>query len=517
MNLSEVAPDTISRPMPAAGQPSAARQAFLVTLCVLFVLVMIALSWDGFLETDDLAYARAADSWLHEVPFLGQSHWALRHFIVLPLAASFAIFGRSEMALAVPMLLYGAGMLLLTGLCMQRVAGTLAGVLAPLLIASVPAFASGATMVYTDVPEAFFVLASFWVFTFATASRRSSRFILAGVLAGCGFLTRETAAALLVPYAILFLAGYGERGGYVWMGAGFAAIVGLDALYLGIMSGDPLWRIHVTLQGLAGDSPYTPGLKAPAGMDDPLGIFALPRAVQALVMLFASPALGLLPWFGVPASVYLAWTPPPGEAGRAARLFLLLAAGWFLTLSFVFLSLWLIPRYQVVTLCALAVPSAMLLADWLNRGHAIRAALVLLPLLAASLALVSASDHQLMFGERALADFARQHDEPIRTDPATLRGAEWLLENAGADRRVSAGLPVPGGLYFVNHVPRRRLPADWPVRDDPPGSTVVARFVQQPGPIARLAAYLQLNRVIPAVLWRKLDPPPRRADMVRMP
>ena len=486
-------------------------------LCGLFAAAMIAVSWVGFLETDDLAYAEAAEGWLRHAPFLGQSHWALRHFIVLPVATAFSVFGHHERALAIPMLVYGIGLLLMMGFCVGRLAGPVAGVLAPGLIATVPAFAFGATFVVTDVPEAFFVIGSFWAFYFATASQHRRVFVLSGLLAGCGFLTRETSVALLVPYAILFLVGYGKRSNYLWMGTGFVAVVGLNALFLWLLSGDPLWSIHVSQTGLAGDSPYTPGLKAPAGVDDPFGIFSLPRPVQAVLMLFASPTIGLLPWLGVPAAAYLAWFPPPGEAGRAARLFALLAVSWFTVVSFVFLILWVIPRYQIVTLCALAVPASILLADWLNRGWRVGVAAVLIPMFGAGLLLSAASDHGLLFGERALVDFVSHESEPVRTDPATLRGAQWLLQSVGAGDRVTAAPPIPGGLYFVNHKPRRRLPAGWTVQDIPPQSTIVATFTEKPGLIALAASYLGLNRVLPAVLWHKIDRTPRKAEIVRMP
>lgn len=485
--------------------------------CAVYAAAIIAVSWVGFLETDDLAYAQAAEGWLSSAPFLGQSHWALRHLIVLPLAASFRVFGRSEASLAAPMLAYGFGLLLLTGLCVRRVAGPVAGALAALLVASMPAFAFGATTIYTDVPEAFFVTASLWTFHFATASRRRDGFVLAGVLAGCACLTRETAVGLLILYAVLFVAGHGRRGDYVWMGVGFLAPVAADTAYLWLMSGDPLWRVHIAQRAVAGDSPYTPGLRTPAGSDDPLGVFSRPRPVQALVVLFASPAIGLLPWFGVPAGACVAWSEFKAGTRGAGWLFALLALFWFAAVSFVMLSLWLLPRYQIVAVAALAVPSALVLAGWVERGHGMRAAAVLLPVLAGGLVLAAAADGGLMFGERALAALMRGVDEPVRTDPATLRGAGWLLETAGAGGRVSAGLPVPGGLFFVNHAPRRRLPDDWPVRDVPPGSTVVASFVQEPGAVARVAARLGLARVLPPALWRKIQPPPRRAEMVRMP
>jgi hypothetical protein len=219
----------------------------------------------------------------------------------------------------------------------------------------------------------------------------------------------------------------------------------------------------------------------------------------------------------VPAAFWLAWSPPQGPPGTLARLFILLAACWFTVLSFALLSLWLLPRYQIVTVCALAVPAALLLGDWLNRGFRIRVAMLLIAVLGAGLVLSSAADHDLLFGERALVNFLRLQNEPVRTDPATLRGAEWLLQSAGVADRVTVGLPVSGGLYFINHSPRRAMPPDWPIQDEVPGSVVVASFTQKLGRLAIIAAALGLDRVMPVSLWRKIHPTPRRAEIVRMP
>ena len=505
------------QPLAAATRLSRSATLALLAVCCCFVLATIVVSWVGFLETDDLAYADAADSWLFHTPFLGDSHWALRHTIVLPLAAAFAVAGHGEVTLALPMLFYGLGLLLLMGVCVERVAGPIAGVIAPLLIASVPTFALGSTFAATDVPEAFFVLASFWTFYFASGSGRRWALVLSGLLAGCSFITRETTVALMVPYAILFLIGYGKRQSYLWLGAGFVVVVGADFLYLYLMSGDPFWRLHVTQRGVAGDNPYNPNLRAPAGMMDPLGFYALPRYLQAVLVLFASPTIGFLAWFGVPAAVFLTHSPAPGVAGAVVRLFTLLAICWFLILSFVFLSLWIIPRYQLVTLCALAVPSAVLLDNWLNGGHPRRAAAVLGFISATGLLLSAASDHDLMYGERALVSFARHTNEPVRTDTATLEGSHWLLQAAGADSRVTAGPPIAGGLYFVNHNPRRRLPSGWKEQDVPPGSLVVATYVQPPSLIGMAAAFIGLDRLLPEIIWRKIQPNPRRAEAILVP
>ena len=129
-------------------------------LVALAFAALLATTWVGFIESDDLEYARSAALWLDAFPHLGQSHWGLRHMIVLPVAASFAVFGRGEVALVLPTVLYAAGIVAMTGFCVRRVAGTLAGYLAALLVATLPVLATGASIVYSDIPEAFFVLAS---------------------------------------------------------------------------------------------------------------------------------------------------------------------------------------------------------------------------------------------------------------------------------------------------------------------------------------------------------------------
>ena len=64
--------------------------------------------------SDDHFYIEAADGWLAHMPFVGTTHWHLRHPFVLAIAASFAAFGRTELALMLPTLLAYVSILLLT-------------------------------------------------------------------------------------------------------------------------------------------------------------------------------------------------------------------------------------------------------------------------------------------------------------------------------------------------------------------------------------------------------------------
>jgi len=482
-------------------------------LVAILFTALLGATWVGFIESDDLEYARSATLWLTDFPHLGQSHWGLRHLIVLPIAASFALFGRGEFALVLPTILYAGGIVAMTGLCVRAVAGPLAGLLASVLVVCLPVLITGASVVYSDIPEAFFVLASLWAYHFA-ASRRSARlFVLSGILAGCGFITRETTLALLVLYLVLFLMAPRRMMDFVRMGVGCLLVVGLDFAWLWAASGDPLWRMHISQGGVAGDNPSLAKFVVNAGGLDRHGVIVAPRQFQALLAIFANQSMGLLAWAAVPAAIAIARRP--STAGRpAALLFAGLALLWFLVLGYAFLFMWIVPRYQTVTMVALCVP----LGIWLStvRSRLILAGIVVV-LAATGIALATVADRELLFGERGLVAFARATTGPIRTDPATLRGADWPLENEGLRARVSAGPCAPGGLCYVNPRPRRPLPADWTGQAIPPGATPILDVPRGSSAMAWLLSRSGLLALAPGAVRAKLDPAPVIARGVRMP
>lgn len=499
---------------PAGGSTAGLRPAGLSTVgAALFALLMAGAAYTGFLQADDLAYATAAGRWLTEPPYLGHSHWEMRHPIVLPLAMVFGLAGRSEATLAAPMLAYAALLLALCWRATAWAAGPMAAALAILLIGALPAFALGASLVVTDVPEAALVLAAWFAFLRGRDGGPRWLFAAAGALAGCAFLARETSVALLAAYGAMFLRRPRPLSPYVLMGACFAAVLAVDVGFAWALSGDPLWRIHLSQAGVNGDSPLTPGLRSPAGTPDPLGIYQLPRLAQLALMLLASTGVGLVAHASLAGAAVGARAP--GAGGVLARRMLVLGGAWLVVVGLGLRQLWVLPRYYLVVLVCLAVAGAIGLAALARRWPRVVAA-GLGAVMASSLLLAALGDHGLMFGERALVAAAAARGETIRTDPGTLNGAAWLLEVAGLSGRVAAGAPVPGGLYFANAVPRR--PArGWVPPALPAAAVVVARYAEAPAPLARMCRALGLDRVLPRRLWAKIDRAPRTAVLVRWP
>jgi 4-amino-4-deoxy-L-arabinose transferase-like glycosyltransferase len=486
-------------------------------LVALLFAALVAATWVGFIESDDLAYALSAGLWIDEFPHLGQSHWGLRHLIVLPIAASFALFGRSEVTLLVPTMLYAAAIVAMTGLCVRRVAGPIAGVLAALLVVSLPVVITGASMVYSDTIETFFVLASLWAYWFATRSGRAGLFLASGILAGCAFITRETTVALLAFYLVLFLLAPRRIMDFVRMGAGFLIVVGIDTAWLWAASGDPFWRFTVSGRGVAGDNPSLAHFQVNAGGLDRHSVIIAPRPLQALLAVFANHLMGLLPWAAVPAAIALARRRTAGRRRSAAIHFSGLALVWFLLLSYAFTFMWIVPRYQTVTMVALCVPLAIWLAERIEAGAWRLPALLVAAILGIGAALALVADRELLFGERGLVAFARTTEGPIRTDPATLRGADWLLQIEGLRDRVSAGPCEPGGLCYANPRPRRTLPADWTRQAVPEGATILLEVPRRTTMMARILDQVGLLAIMPGVVRNKLSPTPIVARGFRMP
>ncbi len=493
-------------------------RAVATALACLFLLFVIRFAWTGYVESDDAYYAAAAHAWAFHFPYLGDSHWSLRHAIVLPMALMFRLFGEHEWTLETPMLLYYAALLLLTGYGVGRIGGWGTGLIAAVLLGAVPVLASGASIVFDDVQEAFFVMASLWAFFFATSGRRTGLFVLSGVMAGCGFITRETTSALLVAYGILFLVGYGGRRlGYVWMGIGFLLVAGIDTGLLWHASGDPLYRLHVSLRGVHGDNPsMAADFLTPTGLDR-FGDLAAPRWAQAPLILFVGQNFGLLFWIAVPATLALAADRAASQARRAARLFGFAALVWFAVLSYVFFFLWLVPRYQIVTAAALVGPLAVWLARLGARRGWLMPGLIVVALLCADLGLIALSDRQPLWGERALVAYAADHPGPVFTDPATLRGAAWLLQIRGLAGRVRAVPPPPGALYYFDSHPSRGIPPDWPVQRPAAEWVPAAQFAERPALGAVLVHALWLRGLLPVPILRKLDPAPRTATVYQVP
>ena len=341
------------------------------------------------------------------------------------------------------------------------------------------------------------------------------------ICAGMAFVTRETSAIIALFYGILFLLGWRLPRPYFFLIAGgFLVVMATDITYLASMTGDPLYRFHLSLGAVSIDNPLDPAIAAAFPVQNGLdtrGLIAASRVIQPVLMLFTAHQFGAVFYFVIPAGLWC-WinrtrSDPQFEIAGLSGL---LAAIWFLTLSYVFIFLWLDPRYFTVTVYA----AVLVVALWLRAPRLRRISFGLIASLALpNLLMIYLDNKQLMFGEKALVSIARAFDEPIYTDGATLRGASFLLDHTAPGHKVIPGLAPAGGLFFYNPSPLRAGPnPDNAGKVEPAATwTLLQSIVEQPRISARILQASGLEPILPVGVARKLDPPLHRCYLYRLP
>lgn len=486
----------------------------------LLTAAALAFAWTGFLGSDDAAYADAARGWLARFPFVGTSHWALRHPLVLPTALSFRLFGVSEASLAAPTVLAFLALVAATYLWLARRLGRDVGLAAAGLMAVTPLFPATASTASVDIVELLFAVLSLMAFDAATRAARPVRhLLLAGALAALAWQSRETTLALLLAYGVLFLFGFGAGFGlarrWYWvMAAGFVAVIGAEYLALWSLTGDPLYRLHVDLRH---DVVARPEISA-EGFDRAGNVVA-GALLNPFLMLLANQEFALLFYVAAPAAVWACFMAREPEVRRLARLLGVAGLMWFLLVATLGSSLYLVPRYVAMT----AFAAVVLVALWLLRGMRPAFGLAVAAVLVGTNLLATYVDNKdLFFPERALVRVAAEAGGTVHTDPKTLHRADFLLEAAGVRDRVLDMPPGPGALFL--HAPNNAAAGSaGPRRFDPAAYRPQAGWVEvrRIDPGRKLSGVvlqaLGLDRYLPAALWRRLDRPNPPAVLYRVP
>jgi 4-amino-4-deoxy-L-arabinose transferase-like glycosyltransferase len=482
----------------------------------LFAL-LVTLAWVGFIASDDVTYARGAYGWIEHFPFVG-GHGTIRYPITLPMALSFLTFGGNEFAMVLPSLLYLIAFLAAMWRVTRDVAGPLPAFFALLACVTSPLLVVQASIANVDFIEMALLFGA-WILCFRCLEDGPGRARLtgAGALVGLAFLARETAIFAIPFFGLLFLAGHRfNRWNFLWVAAGFLAVWSLELLYLGIMTGDPLYRFNISLNhdatidrsiDLAGNVIVHP-------LVDPLLVLLINQEFMAL-MFFAVP-LGA--WRCFARSV-------PGRVRHFARLLALFGLVWFVCIGAAQHLLPLNPRYFMITattacLITGAALGLMIQRDekrWRRGGLA---GLVLL--VGTNLAGIYIENRDPAFGEEQLAAaLAARPGERIGTDPMTRYRADLLLHWAGSTARASDAPPATGALFYYNPArgakPNARMDAAAaPLYQPQPGWELVQEFTPAPSYLARALERVGADRRLPSGIWRKLRHPNESAYLYRV-
>lgn len=421
----------------------------LVGLSLLTFIALMSYAWVGYLGSDDVTYADGAYGWMESFPYVG-GHGTVRYTITVPMALSFLTFGESEFSMTLPTLVYGLGLIAILVLMLHRAQGAGPAAFAALVLVTSPVLVTWATIASVDIIEAFFIFAS--LFLFWAAGRESGRWhylFAAGVLAGLGFLTRETSVFFLAFYGIAFLAGYGiHRLGHFIMAAGFFTVWLAEVAYFYVMTGDPLYRINISLNH---DSTIDRSI-------DVAGNVIAHPLIDPLLVILANQEFAILFWVVVPAGLWLLLSKNvSAEIRRITVLFASVGLVWLLCVGAVQSLLPLNPRYFLISAICASIIVGLAISESIRLRHVKLAGIVLLLVVSGNLAGIYVENRNHMFGERALTAAITRYAGDLYADPLTHRRAELLLKWSGEAARVRAEPPPPESIYIYNSLRMKSL------------------------------------------------------------
>lgn len=235
---------TIATPYPAAeglGSEGTIERIWLAGLFV-FALLLRLSSFTGIIASDDLGYVRFAREISDGTytPFL--HHYALRYGLTVPVGIVYALFGVNEWSSVVLPLLGSALSVVLIALIGARLFGKYAGLLAALLYASFPLQLHYSTILVPEPLAECYVLTAVLLHV-RIGTRHFLRGLMAGVLVGIAYLTKEPALFIAPP---LFLdAVFNKRWKHAaGLTAGVVLVLIAEVSYYYVSTGDLAFRQH---------------------------------------------------------------------------------------------------------------------------------------------------------------------------------------------------------------------------------------------------------------------------------
>lgn len=409
------------------------RCRFLAPAAIAAVFAVFVLTyWCGIGPGDAERYLKPALRW-REGAFLGDTHWALRHLFVMPIAASFAAFGPSELAATLPNLVYAALTVAVSWMFARRFLGAGAAFVASALIASSAFFVARPLELDVYGAEAFFAVSAVWLFVAAGASKERDKYLVAaGLAAGLGWTVREQSSLLMAAFGVLIVLERREVvRSLVLVVAGFAAVLAVEMLVYAIAASDAFYRYKIDLG------------HREIGVNDAMTVERArltARIARGATYLITTPATTPMLLFAAAGGWYLwrvkALTGAASQSMKAFGAAAILSAA----LSPVVFNLSATRYYPILTYTAFLIVGAAVAALW-SRGGRRRAVAAASAVLLFNIAATDFSREGQYAEAKRVALLALSGEGPLFTDALNVNRARFQLRMRGwSEERASAAV-----------------------------------------------------------------------------
>jgi 4-amino-4-deoxy-L-arabinose transferase-like glycosyltransferase len=506
-------------------------RALHLALLILLGVALLMLAWVGFIGSDDINYRAGAIGWLTEGWYVPSTHWDARNTVTLPAAAAIALLGDTEFAVVAPSALY---FLLLVALTYAKL-GTLMprghAAAATALLATIPVFSIHAGTVSADLAEAFWAIMGFWLVVQGTRNARAAplNMVAAGIAIALAFMGRETVAGLSLFIGILMLAGYRIGRRLYWYAAlGFLLVVGLEAVYYAVASGDPLRRIRIILSASSVADRVT-GLP-PFTLDDS-GALRVWNPIDSFLLFLTKHNFGVVYYALIPICALIV-----RDAARAtrrgaavpewldqARLAVIAGIIWTLFAAVALYRMKILSRYYIVPTYLLTIATALWVSHVLIPQRRRLVALFLVAGIVVNLICISIDNNNPRPGERALVAYLARSSGMVKSDPLTaFRAQQFIAWSKLDETRIQSGPPQPGDVFLRNphtlrHANRFMPETEIPLYAARPEWERLWTAIDEPPLIGRLLAALGLGQFVPPAYRTKLIGPRPEVVVYRIP
>ncbi len=434
----------------------------LIAVMASVLLVAIGARWlayTGFFGSDEVTYIASANRVLDGDWALDDYVGANRLGVNLPMAALAALFGRGELGAALYSLLSSVGEVLLVAWLGARLFGLRAGLIAGLLLATLPTHVHFAGRIMADAPLSLFITAAFVAFVEGEWRRSRALTALAGVLAGLTFLIKPVTIivfAILLFYPLV-VRRWDHR--WWWMVVGFVGAMVFNGLLYMAFTGR-FWYVFESVIERRQSGYLEAGVAAGEIHNEP--------AFYLRYLFGRVYHTGLLGYLALLGAVVLVWRR--GSEWPASRFVLFWAIGTMLLFSLLPVSLdplLLIPKqtnYMLIFVAPLCLLAGAGLARWPGSASltltaaAMGVGLVFALMLQASVAAFTANS------QRILAELSERPQTTLHVMSNAYRAASFRALVGGPDLRarvVALGAAPPTPQPFERWVVIDPETFDW--------------------------------------------------------
>jgi 4-amino-4-deoxy-L-arabinose transferase-like glycosyltransferase len=227
-------------------------ERFKNTILLLFI-ILLALGvrlrhYTGPIGSDDTWYYLGAYEILDGSYEPGDDYWRTRYGMLLPIAASYFVFGTNEFAAAVWPMLCSLGAVALCYFLGKFVVNSTTGFLAAMLLAFYPLDIHYSGLILPDVPLSFLMAASVLAFLHAGKSEKhaAALYLLSGALMAVAYSCRSM-AVILLPFFAIYVVLFEKKikPVHFLFAAGFVAVLSVESLYFTLKGLGPLHNFQL--------------------------------------------------------------------------------------------------------------------------------------------------------------------------------------------------------------------------------------------------------------------------------